>query len=186
MTVHMPRPALEAATAVAGASATLLPDGQAVLVLEGSGPEVPTAGQLICAAGALPWTAAVFTRAEGAGWCGLAILPELATGDCTLFDATGQASWRLGTGHRIGASARFLASAAQAGGLDLGQVFGVLRQVLDDAIRSAAPEVRALRGFACEFLETVAERDGFIGFWPNPGRVACSCRAGRSRWPTRR
>lgn len=175
MTALLPNDALAAAEPVGSAptvtAATLLPDGKALLVLQGAGPAVVETGALACAAGTLGWTAILAPRADQGNavddWRAVAMLPALPTGPGTLSDAAGQV-WHIGVAPRIGASVPFLVAAMQAAGLDPVPVFGLLAAELDAAQKSGAPDARAFRAFVQEFLETVAARDGFVEVLAEP------------------
>ncbi|MCU0906062.1 MAG: hypothetical protein MUF73_01145 [Rhodobacteraceae bacterium] len=169
-----PVPAAPGGGGLSVATGTLLPDGKALVVVQGTGAVPPERGVLDTAAGRLAWQAVATVLRDPAGadqppaeFSVLALLSGLPTGAGTLTDRAGQV-WQVGAPQRIGASVAFLVASAQAAGLDLARVFGVLAAGLQDAVQANAPEARALRGFASEFLETVAARDGFIEVLAEP------------------
>lgn len=172
MTVHLTQDEVAGHTRVAEvtAAALVLPTGDALLLMTGSGPRMPEAGQMQASDEALVWQAKVYERQSDTGnlWSAIALVDTLPRGDGVLFESDGPRVWGVTVGTRVGVSAADLIDRARAISADMAEVFHLLVSLLDRCRRSGAPQERSFRAFVQDFLDAVALHDGFIELLAEP------------------
>jgi hypothetical protein len=166
MTVHLSTVVQSDRTEVMDieAGAVVLPTGQVLLLLSGSGTSVPETGQFQTAGEAFAWQAWLFGAGPGkdGAWSAIALVDTLPRGDALLFAPSRDDVWKITVGLRVGVSASDLIDRARAIGADMATLFRYLVSLLERCRQTAMPKEKAFRAFVQDFLEAVAVHDGFI------------------------
>lgn len=172
MTVHLASKEVLVPNLVAEviASALVLPTGEAILLIAGTGPRVPTSGQMQVSNERLSWQARIFNRSDGMteDWWAIAVVETLPRGDGLLLEPDGNRFWGVSIATRIGASAADLLERAQAITADLVEIFHLLRDLHDRRPPADGSQGRLLQAFIGEFLDAVATHEGFIEIVAEP------------------